>query len=138
MQIIFWLIFILWLVSSAVLVLVVLIQSGKGGGLSGLVGAGTSLGDSLGATGAEKTLNRWTTYCAIGFLVLNIALVFMAPKALRNSAYYNSISKSRAEAPAETKRAKGPQTPGEKSGAAAPASAVATTDVATSGSVEAK
>lgn len=82
---IFWILFLLWIMASVVLVMVVLVQSGKGGGLSGLVGAGSSLGDHLGATGAEKTLNRWTSYCAVGFLVLNIALVFMAPKVFKES-----------------------------------------------------
>jgi preprotein translocase subunit SecG len=73
----FIILFIAWLTASVVLILVVLVQSGKGGGLSGLVGASTTLGDQLGATGAEKTLNRWTTYCAVGFLVLNILLVLL-------------------------------------------------------------
>ncbi len=77
---ILWLVFFVYLLSSAFLVLVVLVQSGKGGGLSGLVGAGSSLGDTLGATGAEKTLNRWTTYAALGFLCLNILLVAIGGK----------------------------------------------------------
>lgn len=85
MLVIFWIIFIAWILCSAVLILVVLVQSGKGGGLSGLVGAGSALGDHLGATGAEKTLNRWTTYFAVGFLVLNIAMVLIGPKAFSGS-----------------------------------------------------
>lgn len=75
----FWLLFFIWVIASAVLVLVVLVQSGKGGGLSGLVGAGSSLGDSLGATGAERTLNRWTTYCAIAFMGITILLGVIGP-----------------------------------------------------------
>ncbi|HUT26395.1 MAG TPA: preprotein translocase subunit SecG [Sumerlaeia bacterium] len=78
MNILLGIVLVLWLSACAVLVLVILVQSGKGGGLSGLVGAGTTLGDQLGATGAEKTLNRWTSYCAIGFLVLGILLVLMS------------------------------------------------------------
>lgn len=85
MAFIFWLLFFLYLASSGVLILVVLIQSGKGGGLSGLVGAGTTLGDTLGASGVEKTLNRWTTYCAAGFLVINILLVIMGPHIYQQS-----------------------------------------------------
>lgn len=81
----FWVLFLVWIAASGVLVLVVLIQSGKGGGLSGLVGAGTSLGDSLGATGAEKTLNRWTSYCAIAFVVVTILLVGLSQKVFRGS-----------------------------------------------------
>lgn len=80
LTIFFWLGFVLYILASFVLILVVLVQSGKGGGLSGLVGAGSAIGDHLGATGAEKTLTRWTTYCAIGFLILNILLVLMGGK----------------------------------------------------------
>ncbi|MFP4381180.1 MAG: preprotein translocase subunit SecG [Candidatus Sumerlaeia bacterium] len=83
--VLFWLFFLLWILCSGILILVVLVQSGKGGGLSGLVGAGSPLGDHLGATGAEKTLNRWTTYFAVGFLVLNIVLVLLGPKAFEGS-----------------------------------------------------
>lgn len=85
MGILFAVLFLIYLFVSAVLVLVVLIQSGKGGGLSGLIGSGSSLGDTLGATGAEKTLNRWTSYCAIAFLVVNIMLVFLGPKVFKTS-----------------------------------------------------
>lgn len=56
------------------LIFVILIQSGKGGGLSSLGSANQGISDALGATGAEKTLNRMTTYCAIGFMVLAILL----------------------------------------------------------------
>jgi len=78
LKIVFAILLILYMVASGVTILVVLVQSGRGGGLSGLVGAGTSLGDQLGATGAEKALNRWTSYCAVGFLVLTILLVLVA------------------------------------------------------------
>jgi preprotein translocase subunit SecG len=71
--------FICWMIASAFLVLVVLVQSGKGGGLSGLIGAGSSIGDSLGATGAEKTLNKWTTYSAIVFMLFTIFLGMLGP-----------------------------------------------------------
>lgn len=85
MTIIVTLIFLVYLLASAFLVLVVLVQSGKGGGLSGLVGAGSGLGDTLGATGAEKTLNRWTTYAAVGFICLNILLVAVGGKAFSDN-----------------------------------------------------
>lgn len=56
-----------------ILVLTILMQSGKGGGLSGMIG-GSTLAEAFGATGAEKTLSRWTTYAAIGFFLLAIGL----------------------------------------------------------------
>lgn len=56
------------------LIFVILIQSGKGGGLSSLGGASEGLSEALGATGAEKTLNKLTTLSAVGFMVLAIVL----------------------------------------------------------------
>ena len=63
------------------LILVILFQSGKGGGLAGMLGGGGgALADTFGASGAEKTLSKWTTYCAIAFLVLSLALTWIAAK----------------------------------------------------------
>jgi len=103
LQILFVLIYLAWLAASGILILVVLVQSGKGGGLSGLVGAGSTLGDHLGATGAEKTLNRWTSYCAVGFLILNLSLVLLAPKIFKDSPFYRSkAAATQPEKPATT------------------------------------
>ncbi len=56
-------------------ILTILLQSGKGGGLSSLgSGAGGALSDSLGATGAEKTLVKATSWGSGIFLVLSIVL----------------------------------------------------------------
>ncbi|MFH0795326.1 MAG: preprotein translocase subunit SecG [bacterium] len=66
------------------LILVILLQAGKGGGLSGLMGGG-GLADSLGATGAEKTLNRWTTYCAVAFFVLSVVLTVVGGRIARQN-----------------------------------------------------
>lgn len=72
-----WIILLL-LVYLAVCVLlmgVILIQSGKGGGLSSLgQSAGGGITDALGATSLEKTLNKVTTGIAVGFMVLAIVL----------------------------------------------------------------
>ena len=103
LQILFVLIYLAWLAASGILILVVLVQSGKGGGLSGLVGAGSTLGDHLGATGAEKTLNRWTSYCAVGFLILNLSLVLLAPTIFKDSPFYRSkAAATQPEKPATT------------------------------------
>lgn len=53
---------------------IILLQSGKGGGLSTLGSAAGGISDALGATGAEKTLNKITTGIAVGFMVLAIIL----------------------------------------------------------------
>ena len=67
------------------LILVVLLQSGKGGGLSGLLSGGGGLSDSFGASGAEKTLGNWTTYCAIAFLVVSLALTLLGARHFQTS-----------------------------------------------------
>ncbi|GEM_PF-1103164 len=71
-----WMILILFVYFFVCLVLmgIILIQAGKGGGLSSLGTASTGLSDALGATGAEKALNKITTGIAVGFMVLAIAL----------------------------------------------------------------
>jgi protein translocase SecG subunit len=67
---------VLYVFSALFLIVVILGQEGKGGGLSGLVGA-SALGDTLGASGAENTLRRWTRNCAIMFIVLSMGLTIV-------------------------------------------------------------
>jgi preprotein translocase subunit SecG len=75
---------ILYTLACCVLIFVILIQSGKGGGLSSLGAASHGLTEALGATGAEKTLNRVTTWCAVGFMVLALLLSLMGGSAFKN------------------------------------------------------
>jgi preprotein translocase subunit SecG len=49
-------------ITSLVLILLVLLHSGKGGGLSDMFGGGGGLS---GGTTAEKTLDRLTVICAV-------------------------------------------------------------------------
>jgi len=56
------------------LIFVILIQSGKGGGLSSLGSSSQGISEALGATGAERTLNKLTTWSAVAFMVLAILL----------------------------------------------------------------
>ena len=74
------------------LILVVLLQSGKGGGLSGLLSGGGGLSDSFGASGAEKTLGRWTTYCAIAFLVISLCLTLLGARHFQKSLFPDGVS----------------------------------------------
>jgi protein translocase SecG subunit len=68
---------IVYVFACAVLIFVILIQAGdKGGGLSSLGSSNQGISDALGATGAEKTLNKWTTWCACTFILLAIALSY--------------------------------------------------------------
>lgn len=61
------------------LIIVVLLQSSKGGGLAGAFGGGggqTMFGGQETATFLSKT----TTYLAIGFMVLSLALAFLSSR----------------------------------------------------------
>lgn len=75
---------------TILLVLVILMQSGKGGGLSGLAGA-TPLADAFGATGAEKTLKRWTTYLATAFFILSIGLTLIGFSVFKRTSFLQQL-----------------------------------------------
>jgi protein translocase SecG subunit len=77
---------IVYVFACAVLIFVILIQSGdKGGGLSSLGASNQGISDALGATGAEKTLNKWTTWCACTFILLAIVLSYAVGVQARSS-----------------------------------------------------
>lgn len=84
MTIIFFLALILYVVVCGVLVSLILMQEGKGGGLSGVMGA--SMGETFGFGGASKQVRRYTAYCATIFLVFSIVLTFLAEAAFRGAA----------------------------------------------------
>jgi preprotein translocase subunit SecG len=60
-----------------VLVLSILLQSGKGGSLAGAFGGAGAAGAVLGTRGAATMLSKITTYAAILFLVSCMGLSFM-------------------------------------------------------------
>ncbi len=69
-----------------VLCAVVLLQSGKGGGLAGAFGGGGGAPQQLlGSRGMTTLLHKVTIYCAIGFFVTSFAL-FMTDGASRRRA----------------------------------------------------
>ena len=59
------------IIISAVLILLILLHSGKDAGLSGAFGVGTGAGPFGGGSLVERNLDRWT----IGFAVLFVANV---------------------------------------------------------------
>jgi preprotein translocase subunit SecG len=63
-----------YILASLFLIFIILIQSGKGGGLSSLGSASQGISDTFGTTGAERTLNKLTTYSAVMFVVLAILI----------------------------------------------------------------
>jgi preprotein translocase subunit SecG len=65
------------------LILVILLQSGKGAGLSGLFG---SSGDNLfGGQGPDKIFSILTTICAILFVVTSISLSYLSRSSVTSS-----------------------------------------------------
>ena len=74
-SVILYLLILFYAITCLFLILTILLQAGKGSGLSSLgSGAGGSLSDSLGATGAEKTLSKVTSWGAGIFLALSLIL----------------------------------------------------------------
>jgi preprotein translocase subunit SecG len=57
-----------WFVSTFGLIFLVLLHSGRGGGLSDLMGGGASSSAAAGSTVMEKNLDRITVLCALTFV----------------------------------------------------------------------
>jgi len=62
------------IIISVVLILLILLHSGKDAGLSGAFGVGTGAGPFGGGSLVERNLDRWTVFFAILF-VANIILL---------------------------------------------------------------
>ena len=62
------------IVISIVVILLVLLHSGKDAGLSGAFGVGTGAGPFGGGSLVERNLDRWTIFFSILF-VLNVILL---------------------------------------------------------------
>ncbi len=60
---------------SVILVLLVLMHSGKDSGLSGAFGVGSGQGPLGGGSMVERNLNRWTVFFAILFALNAIVLL---------------------------------------------------------------
>jgi preprotein translocase subunit SecG len=63
------------IIISVVLILLVLLHSGKDAGLSGAFGVGTGAGPFGGGSLVERNLDRWTIVFSILFVVNVIALL---------------------------------------------------------------
>jgi preprotein translocase subunit SecG len=60
---------------SIVVILLVLLHSGKDAGLSGAFGVGTGAGPFGGGSLVERNLDRWTIFFAILFVVNTLVLL---------------------------------------------------------------
>ncbi len=67
------------IIASLVLILVVLLQSGKAGDLAATFGS-TGSQTAFGARGAASVLTRATTVCAVIFMVTSLTLAIMFTK----------------------------------------------------------
>ncbi len=96
-----WLLTVFFIVNCFVLMVVVLLQSGKAADLAGaFCGAGSQT--AFGPRGAATVLSQATTWCAIMFMVCSLAMVLRTDKAVEEgSSVLQSISKpAKKEAPA--------------------------------------
>ena len=81
------------------LILVVLLQQGKGGGLGGLGGGATQV---FGGRGAGNFMTRLTAVCAAIFMITSMVLAYISSggdRAIRD--YYEQEKKNAPTAPAE-------------------------------------
>jgi len=62
------------IVTSLLLIVLVLLHSGKGGGLSGMFGGGDLGGSMAGSTVVERNLDRITVVCAVLFGLNSVLL----------------------------------------------------------------
>lgn len=60
---------------AVLLILFVLLHSGKDAGMSGAFGVGASGGGSAGGSLMERNLDRWTIFLAVVFVVNTIVLL---------------------------------------------------------------
>jgi preprotein translocase subunit SecG len=68
----------LQVIISVVLILLILMHSGKDAGLSGAFGAGSGGGPFGGGSLVERNLNRWTVFFALIFVINVIVLLKIA------------------------------------------------------------
>jgi preprotein translocase subunit SecG len=66
---------VLQVIIAVVLILLVLMHSGKDSGLSGAFGVGSGTGPLGGGSMVERNLNRWTIFFAIVFVLNTIILL---------------------------------------------------------------
>jgi len=81
MMTIFVVFLLVYILTCLALIGFILTQEGKGGGLSGVMGA--SMGETFGFGGATTTIRKFTSVAATIFLVLTIALTFLGERVVR-------------------------------------------------------
>jgi preprotein translocase subunit SecG len=106
-----WLLTTFFVLNCLVLIIVVLLQSGKAADLAGAFG-GAGSQTAFGPRGAATVLSQATTWCAVMFMVCAMALALRSERGAGtgNSVIYNSSKPaSKPAAPATTPAAPGTQ-----------------------------
>jgi preprotein translocase subunit SecG len=103
----FWILPTFFIVNCFVLIIVVLLQSGKAADLAGAFG-GAGSQTAFGPRGAANVLSRATTWCAIMFMVCALALVLQKDKAAGVSGSGSVLEKVSKPAPVAPKQAPAP------------------------------
>ncbi len=103
------------------LAITVLLQAGKGGGLSGAFGgAGTQT--VLGQRGAATFLSKLTRWLAISYMVVSMALAFLYSSPKREEAGQTGAGTEQTEKPPEAKPMATEETAADTGGGEQPAS----------------
>src|ERR1700752_5011770 len=79
-----WLLTAFFVLNCLVLIIVVLLQSGKAADLAGAFG-GAGSQTAFGPRGAANVLSKATTWCAIMFMLCALAMVLRTDKAVEES-----------------------------------------------------
>jgi preprotein translocase subunit SecG len=115
-----WLLTAFFVMNCLVLIIVVLLQSGKAADLAGAFG-GAGSQTAFGPRGAATILSQATTWCAVMFMVCAMALVLRVDRGLDQggSVIYNA-TKPAATKPATTTPPPATQTPANQTPATQP------------------
>jgi preprotein translocase subunit SecG len=125
----FWVLPSFFVVNCLVLIIVVLLQSGKAADLAGAFG-GAGSQTAFGPRGAANVLSKATTWCAIMFMLCAMALVLRTDKAVGQGSSILERVSTPAPKPAPAKTPAGPSTTPASAPAAPAATSPATTPAA--------
>ena len=92
------------------LIMIVLLQTGKGGDMGAAFGGGSSQ-SLFGSTGASTFLSKATTVAAVVFMITSLALAYMSSNRTGKSIMTTTPTPVSAPATSETKPDAAPNTP---------------------------
>src|SRR5438034_8623355 len=118
-----WLLSSFFVLNCLVLIIVVLLQSGKAADLAGAFG-GAGSQTAFGPRGAATVLSQATTWCAVMFMVCAMALALRSDRSIGqgNSVIYDRAKPAAKPAPPQTPAPPPEKAPGTTPGSTPPAS----------------